>query len=298
MPPPPFDGTGVPVPGPPDAELLFNVDIEPDADRDGFGDETRDRCPQRADALNRPCVLGFGLRAEPPQTAVIGQEAALSFQVTPTTGLRVQPPPVSEPVSVSVAVPPGFRVLRATAGGFNRCEITSTTVTCPNTRVGPNGLVELTGIPSGTFYDRAGSLPWSLEFRASAWSSMIDAHPEDNSAIAQLRLKDGTCTVNLVARGDKRRNRIRGTMFGDRIAGAAGADRLAGRSGRDCIRGGDGADVISGGPGRDRLNGSDGKDRIDARDGVRDLVACGPGKDLAVVDRKDRVGGCERVRRR
>lgn len=35
--------------------LLYNADIEPDGDSDGFGDETQDRCPAQA-ATQGPCV--------------------------------------------------------------------------------------------------------------------------------------------------------------------------------------------------------------------------------------------------
>jgi hypothetical protein len=41
-----------------------------------------------------------------------------------------------------------------------------------------------------------------------------------------------------------------------------------------------------------------GNDVVPARDGVRDLIACGAGRDTAYVDRYDRVSGCEIVRRK
>jgi hypothetical protein len=41
---------------PPDAELLVNGDIEPDADHDTFGDETQDQCPTNA-ATQGPCPV-------------------------------------------------------------------------------------------------------------------------------------------------------------------------------------------------------------------------------------------------
>ncbi len=106
--------------------------------------------------------------------------------------------------------------------------------------------------------------------------------------------------------GDGGRNRILGTVGGDRIHGGAGPDWLAGAKGRDCLAGGPGDDRIRGGAGDDRLVGGRGHDRlfgragndeIRARDGVRDWVRCGAGNDLAVVDRLDRVRGCERVKR-
>ena len=55
-------------------------------------------------------------------------------------------------------------------------------------------------------------------------------------------------------------------------------------------------DRLDGGGGRDVLNGGHGNDVIDARDGRRDLVRCGPGIDLALVDPRDVVRGCEIVR--
>ena len=40
-----------------------------------------------------------------------------------------------------------------------------------------------------------------------------------------------------------------------------------------------------------------GDDTLRARDGKADRVRCGPGHDVAVVDKRDRVSGCEVVRR-
>ncbi|HEX6117063.1 MAG TPA: hypothetical protein VFY99_08170 [Solirubrobacterales bacterium] len=110
--------------------------------------------------------------------------------------------------------------------------------------------------------------------------------------------------------------RIKGTDGDDRINGADGRDRISGGKGRDCLRGGPGHDRVKGGPdddrvaggaGRDRLRGDrgadklrsgGGRDRVYSADGKRDRVACGGGRDRAVADRKDRVRGCERVKRR
>ncbi len=93
-------------------------------------------------------------------------------------------------------------------------------------------------------------------------------------------------------------DRIRGTGDGDRISGRGGRDRLDGRAGADCIKGGKRGDRIRGGPGKDRLGGGAGRDRIQSRDGKRDRVRCGPGRDTAIADRRDRIAAnCERVRR-
>jgi hypothetical protein len=91
--------------------------------------------------------------------------------------------------------------------------------------------------------------------------------------------------------------RIVGTRGGETIRGTATADRLEGRGGDDRVFGLGGHDLLVGGPGADRLWGGAGRDRLLARDGVEDIVVCGPGRDEAVVDARDLVHTCERVRR-
>jgi Ca2+-binding RTX toxin-like protein len=119
-----------------------------------------------------------------------------------------------------------------------------------------------------------------------------------------------------VLRGTARRDRLVGTPIADRLVGGRGRDRLFGRAGADCLaggggndvlRGGSGRDLLSGGAGNDRMNGNrgrdvlrggSGRDRLVARGSARDVVDCGPGPDVAIVDRRDAVRRCERVRRR
>ena len=93
-------------------------------------------------------------------------------------------------------------------------------------------------------------------------------------------------------------DRLHGGKGADRLKGQRGADRLQGDSGRDDIRGNGGRDVLNGGAGRDRFLGGLDRDLIRAADGTRDVVRCGRGRDRAIVDRRDRVRSCERVRRR
>ena len=125
----------------------------------------------------------------------------------------------------------------------------------------------------------------------------------------------GACAA--LKRGGPGRQTLRGTRRGDRLLGFGGPDRLLGFAGADCLKGGRGKDRLKGGKGRDRLHGNGGRDRLNggrgrdrllggldqdlliARDGARDVVRCGRGRrDRAVVDRRDRVRGCERVRGR
>jgi secreted trypsin-like serine protease len=84
---------------------------------------------------------------------------------------------------------------------------------------------------------------------------------------------------------------------GDRLFGDSGNDRLFGSGRADRLSGGSGNDRLVGGRGRDVLSGAGGRDLINSRDGARDIVNCGPGRDTVRRDRRDRVRGCERVRR-
>jgi hypothetical protein len=79
--------------------------------------------------------------------------------------------------------------------------------------------------------------------------------------------------------GSRRGDRLRGTRRADLILARGGADRIKPRRGRDCVRAGKG------------------NDRIFARDGARDRIKCGRGRDVVYADRRDRVKGCERVKR-
>jgi Ca2+-binding RTX toxin-like protein len=124
-------------------------------------------------------------------------------------------------------------------------------------------------------------------------------------------------------RGDGSSNRLFGTLAGDRITAYAGADLVVGGEGADCLRGGrgpdsvqgeQGADRLRGGPGPDLLQGGDGDDRlragrgndsltggagddlIRARLGGSDAIRCGSGTDTVVIDRHERLRGCEIVR--
>jgi Ca2+-binding RTX toxin-like protein len=95
--------------------------------------------------------------------------------------------------------------------------------------------------------------------------------------------------------GDDSRKGVGGD---DRISGNAGDDLLVGGSGKDRLAGGAGEDRLTGGPGRNLLLGGSGNDRLSAANGSFDRVNCGRGRDIARVDRVDRVRGCERVRGR
>jgi Ca2+-binding RTX toxin-like protein len=83
----------------------------------------------------------------------------------------------------------------------------------------------------------------------------------------------------------------------DHLYGRGGADRIFGGLGDDWIDGGAGPDLLRGGPGSDHINGGPGNDLILAfGDGAADVVDCGDGQDVAVVDATDQVANdCEFV---
>ena len=133
-----------------------------------------------------------------------------------------------------------------------------------------------------------------------------DADPTDSAVstavdvvapATQPAVTPATHHVGHTFSGTARADRMTGTAANDVLYGLGGADLLLGGKGNDVLYGGRGNDVLDGGPGNDRLFGGPGNDTLRARDGRRDLVDCGPGRDRAVVDRIDRVSGCELVRR-
>jgi Ca2+-binding RTX toxin-like protein len=97
------------------------------------------------------------------------------------------------------------------------------------------------------------------------------------------------------------------TQIDDSLSGGPGPDDLRGGPGRNVLHGDTGNDVLRGGPDPDVLFGGPGNDRIfasgdpygDSSGVVLDIVDCGSGRhDIAYVDRRDAVTGCETVHRR
>lgn len=83
----------------------------------------------------------------------------------------------------------------------------------------------------------------------------------------------------------------------DTLFGGSGDDRLFGGRGGDALYGGRGNDLLDGNTGQDRLRGGPGNDTIRATDGRRDRINCGPGRDRVRADNRDRLRGCELIRR-
>ena len=121
----------------------------------------------------------------------------------------------------------------------------------------------------------------------------------------------GGCRAALL--GTNGPDELTGSNGSEIIIGFGARDRILGRSGNDCLIGGTGSDRLEGGDGSDRLTGGTGSDVlidrqgfnaydagrgndfVNARNGVRELVRCGPGRDRARADRRDRIRSCERI---
>lgn len=100
-----------------------------------------------------------------------------------------------------------------------------------------------------------------------------------------------------VIKGTKGPDRLVGTNRHDVIDGRGGRDVIRGRGGADTLRGGRGGDRISGGRQFDSFLGGRGGDVIKARDRQSDEIDCGPGRDVAILDRhEDGVYDCEKLK--
>lgn len=97
--------------------------------------------------------------------------------------------------------------------------------------------------------------------------------------------------VKAPARGHCSR-RVSGTRRGETLRGGFGSDLILGRGGADRIRPRRGVDCVFAGRGDDLVFARGGGRR--GRLGDRDLIRCGPGRDIAYVDGGDRAKGCER----
>lgn len=100
-----------------------------------------------------------------------------------------------------------------------------------------------------------------------------------------------------VVRGTPDGDKLSGSAKSDRLNGRAGDDELNGRKGGDILKAGRDDDLLVGGKGFDDLRGAKGDDVIRARDGEPDIIDCGTGFDVAIVDPvEDGVFDCEEVR--
>lgn len=95
--------------------------------------------------------------------------------------------------------------------------------------------------------------------------------------------------------GGTKADRLVGNNLGNSLRGGGGTDVLLAGAGNDVLYGGAGNDALTGGKGNDKLYGEAGNDRLDSKDVVardrklREVVDGGAGRDIGIVDPRDRV---------
>jgi hypothetical protein len=291
-----------------DFEALFNATIEPDADGDGYGDETDDKCPQLAQEYAQPCTERPRLRLQAGRAGIglveVGKRIEINAVVSapwhfvPETALGLTLPPELKPIAV-----------RSTAS----CAIAGNQVTCsvgnlPGRRI-QAVVVEALALSPGDTQVHANlttGLSWAPAAAASTPVRVTTGKRCGLAIRAHGGFGKGTTGGDRIT-GDRRDDRLSGRPGNDCLIGLAGDDLLDGGDGDDTLDGGRGEDLVRGGAGDDRLaggsaadryEGGSGNDVVDAVDGKRDVVRCGDGRDRARVDRVDAVAGCERVSRK
>jgi Ca2+-binding RTX toxin-like protein len=84
----------------------------------------------------------------------------------------------------------------------------------------------------------------------------------------------------------------------DELLGGPDNDGILAFSGEDSVEGEDGNDEMDDGPGKSEIDGGADKDKVTSTEGGGDKIDCGPGRDRAVVHKKDKVKSCEKLKRR
>jgi hypothetical protein len=130
--------------------LLVSGVIEPDADHDGYGDETQDDCPAEAALHVAPCHADVALTMTGPAFGVVDRDTP--YDVT----VANRGPSAAAGVTVTDVIPSGARFVRAegaatcTPGATLRC-------TLPPIASGASGV--LTVVLAGTAEVRASTTP-------------------------------------------------------------------------------------------------------------------------------------------
>src|SRR4051794_10313261 len=248
--------------------------IEPDADGDGFGDETQDICPTDP-TLQTKCLADLSTHVSlSRKSANPGEE--VRFDVA----IRNGGPSVSTGVKLRAELSPELKLMGASGANCSG----GPTITCQVGDVGRDAN------PVVSFVARADAVGIGT-IAVQADGTTEDGNEANNAAGGSLFViwKRGRCANEIGA--TDRRNVLRGTIAGDLIDALAGNDIIGGRGGADCIAGGAGDDHISGDGGADRISGDEGNDILDGGSG-NDRVDGGAGKDrIAGGTGADRLNG-------
>ncbi|HEX4735878.1 MAG TPA: hypothetical protein VH247_15825 [Thermoleophilaceae bacterium] len=243
----------------PNVVTNISAKLEPDADNDGYGDETQDTCPSDASRHDTPCDTNIAVNnTASTATASPGDNVVFTVAVSNPS------PGAAQNVVVTDNVPAQLSIVAASSNRGSDCTVDGRTVTC--------NLGDLPKDASGrlTLVTRAVQ-PGNAVNAASATTSTVDSDSSNNSASATVNV------VNPVVPGDCKNNRV-GSSGKDALTGTTGGDNVFGLQGNDVIQGLLGNDCLFGGPGNDRLSGDDGNDRLYGEDG-KDVLEGGVGSD-------------------
>jgi uncharacterized repeat protein (TIGR01451 family) len=283
----------------------LQAQLENDADGDGYGDDTQDKCPTDKSKVDVGCDVNIAMtKTVSPATVAPGDNAIFTATVTNPT------PGAANAVVVTDNVPAQLRVVSASSNRGEECVVNGNTVTCNVGALAKDQSARVTIVVRAL---TAGSAINT----ATATTSTPDIDPSNNSASATVTIATpvapGSCANARF--GTKAKDTLTGTLAGDNIFGLQGNDVMDGAAGADCLFGGLGNDTLKGGDGNDQLFGEDGNDKltggkgtdkfsggagndtVNARDGKKETIDCGAGKDTATVDKADTVKGCETVKR-
>jgi hypothetical protein len=258
-------------------ELLVNADIEPDADGDGYGDETQDPNPKnpRVPAPSSPPPCG--------DVDLTGDNGADTI--------------------VSGRLQENVRSLGGVDDVATGDEADCIDGGSGNDRLNGNG--DGDRVEGGDGNDRI----WGGDvFRKNLDPNIAHGDGDDvllggagNDQIIGAAGNDtihgGTGRDDLFADYD-----VKGPAPAsrDRLYGDSGNDSLTGSRGAERLDGGSGNDDLNGNGATDRYFGGSGNDTIVSADGRKEKVDCGSGsRDEVIADKSDRVAkNCEKVARK
>lgn len=299
-------------------EDLYNADIEPDADGDGYGDETQDLCPTDK-ATHFACADIALATSVTPTPVFFGDAITYTLTITNNGPADAQAVGFSFFGSPDPHAPEVFVSATPSAGTCSA----PTLDTQKHLRPGHCDIGDIALGRSATVT----LVVRYFEARAFHDTLTVGSSPHDPNAANNAGTFDFTVAMRTTACSNARDGTeladrtLAGTSFGDLLHGFAGNDVISGLDGADCIFGGAGADklkggtgndklygeagndyligdagndLLIGGPGTNRYNAGPGNDIINSRNHVSEIVVCGPGKDRVKADKSDRLSGCEK----
>jgi hypothetical protein len=271
--------------------LDLSARVEPDADLDGFGDETEDSC------FTDPSTHGACL---PPTVSGAAQNGR-----TLTATLNGSP------------INPSLRWLRCDAAGNNCAPVpgpTGSTYSLTTADIGHSMRAHESASNSGGTQQAVSTQTPAIQPAPGACSN-LQGQPASagNDTITGTNGGDliGGLAGNDILNGAAGADCLNGGPGNDKLSSGTGNDTVSGGPGNDILNGGTGNDKLSGGPANDVLNGASGNDKVatgggrnkvnagpgndnvNSANGKRDVVDCGSGRDTVRADKQDQLSGCE-----